>query len=259
MSDSASNVYADDELAALYDLVYDGYDDDLPLYEHYARRAGGPALEMCVGSGRVALPLARLGLSVVGLDASPPMLERLRSRLDPDTADRLRLVEADMRRFDLGERFGLVYCAFGSFEQLLTTEDQLECLRTVAAHVAPGGAFVAELRAITAIDWEPDQQLLYEWTRPDPTSGEPITKLRSLSAAPSRQVTVDTIIFDRQLRDGTVRRRQIEVVMRAIGRFEIEHLLDRAGLRLAEIYGDTSLSPYTDTSDSMIIIAEPVG
>ncbi|HLB23267.1 MAG TPA: class I SAM-dependent methyltransferase [Dehalococcoidia bacterium] len=254
---TALDVYADDELAALYDLVYGDFDDDLEMYEQFARRGELPSLEICAGSGRVALHLARQGLHVVGVDASLPMLARLEARLDHDVARRVRLVEGDMRTFDLSpEKFDLVFCAFGSFEQLLTAEDQAACLRTAARHLAKGAIFVAELRSLTAIDWDAEPRLLFEWTRPDPRTGEPITKLRSISASRSRQVTVDTVIFDRTAADGTVRRRQIEVVMRAVGRYELEYLLERAGLRLSALYGDTSLSPYTDESDSMIVVAE---
>ena len=187
------------------------------------------------------------------------MLARLRSRLDEATAPRVKLVEADMRSFDLGQRFDMAFCAFGSFEQLLTTDDQLACLSAVAKHLAPGGVFVAELRSLTAIDWDAEPQLLHEWTRPDPANGGQISKLRSVATSRARQITIDTVIFDRTAADGTVSRRIIEVPMRAIGRFELEHLLDRAGLRLDALYGDTALSPYTDESDSMIFVAELQG
>lgn len=250
------DAYADDDLAALYDLVYDGEIDDVPIYEQFARRSEGSVLELCAGSGRVTVPLARAGHSLVALDGSAPMLARLRSRLDEATALRVRLVEADMRAFDLGEKFGLAFCAFGSFEQLLTTDDQLGCLQAVAKHLAPESVFVAELRSLTAIDWEAEPRLMHEWTRPDPSIGGQITKLRSVATSPARQITIDTVIFDRVAPDGAVRRRIIEVPMRAIGRFELEHLLKRAGLRVAALYGDTALSPYTDESDSMIFVAE---
>lgn len=256
---TALDAYADDDLAALYDLVYDAFDDDIPVYHEFARHAAGPVLELCAGSGRVTVPLARDGVELAALDASPPMLDRLRSRLDESTAPRVRLVEADMRGFDLGRQFELAFCAFGSFEQLLTTDDQLACLRTVASHLAPGGVFVAELRSLTAIDWDAEPQLLHEWTRPDPSTGGQISKLRSVATSRARQVTIDTVVFDRTAADGTVRRRALEVAMRAIGRFELELLLERAGLHLAALYGDTALSPYTDGSDSMIFVAELQG
>ena len=140
--------YADEELAALYDLQYAGWTDDLPLYESFAQRGELPSLELMVGTGRVALHLARNGHRVVGIDNSLSMLARLEAQLDRETAQRIRLVEADVRDFDLGgEKFDLIYCALCSLELLHAPADQAATLRCVAKHLAPGGVFVAELRS----------------------------------------------------------------------------------------------------------------
>lgn len=262
MSDipSVAGIYDDDELAALYDLVYDGYDADIAMYEQFAARGDGPCLEVAAGSGRVALHLARAGHKVVCADASPHMLARLRARLDSDTAPRIRTVEADMRDFDLGQTFDLVYCAFFSFEQLLTTADQLAALRCVRRHLAPGGVFVMELRSLTAVNWDDEPSpLQYDWTRRDPETGDLVTKLRASTASRATQRTLDTIIFDRHRPDGSVRRRILEVALRVTGRYELELLLERAGLKLRQVYGGPDLSPYDDASDSMVVVAELEG
>jgi SAM-dependent methyltransferase len=253
--------YADDELAALYDLVYADYDDDLALYEGFARRGELASLELGVGSGRVALHLARHGLPVVGLDSSLRMLARLEATLDPSTASRVRLVEGDMRDFDLGaERFDLIYCALDTFEHLLTTEDQVAALRCVRRHLAKGGVFVTEMRALTAVDWSAEPSpLVADWTRPDPRTGELVTKLRSARASRSTQTTTDVLIFDRVAADRTVRRRTFEVTLRVSGRYEMELALREAGLRLSALYGDAGLSPFDDDSDRMIIVAQVEG
>jgi hypothetical protein len=87
-----------------------------------------------------------------------------------------------------------------------------------------------------------------------------VTKLRASTASAAEQTTHDTIIFDRLLVDGTVRRRTLDVTLRVVGRFELELLLDAAGLRLEALYGDTSLSPYDDGSDTMIaVVGESTG
>ncbi len=253
--------YADDELATLYDLVYADYDEDLTLYEEFARRGELASLELGVGSGRVALHLARQGLSVVGLDSSLRMLARLEAALDPSIASRVRLVEGDMRDFDLGgERFDLIYCALETFEHLLTTEDQVAALRCVRHHLAKGGAFVTEMRALTAVDWSAEASpLAAEWTRVDPRTGEQVTKMRSARAAASTQTTTDLLIFDRVTAEGAIRRRTFEVTLRATGRYEMELALREAGLRLSALYGDAALSPFDDHSDRMVVVAEVEG
>ena len=257
---TALDAYADDEAAALYDLVYERYDDDLSLYEEFARRGETPALELGAGSGRVALHLARAGFDIVALDSSRHMLARLEAALDDATRRRVRVVEADMRDFDLGETFDLVYCALDTFEHLLTTDDQLATLRCVARHLSPGGIFVAELRSLTAVDWSDEPSALrLEWLRPDAAARGTVAKLSSVEVSRSRQLTTSTLIFDRTGPDGVVHRRTLEVTLRATGRFEMELLLARAGLRLESIYGGTDLSPFTDASDTMVIVARLEG
>ncbi|MEX2227610.1 MAG: class I SAM-dependent methyltransferase [Dehalococcoidia bacterium] len=254
-------VYGDDELAALYDLVYAHYTDDLSLYEQFAARGETPSLELAAGSGRVALHLARNGHRVVGIDTSRPMLARFEAALDDTTRSNIRLVEADMRDFDLGETFDLVYCALDSFEQLLTNDDAISALRCVARHLNLGGVFVTELRTLRSVDWAPSPQapLSFEWTRQDPGTGGIITKLSSMRASPATQTTTTTLIFDRAASDGTVRRRTFDVTLRVFGRHEFELLLAHAGLRVTQRYGDYDLSPLTDDGDTMIVVAEREG
>ncbi len=255
---STLDEYADDELAALYDLQYADWTDDLPFYEAFARRGELASLELMVGTGRVAMQLARSGHHVVGIDNSLAMLTRLEAQLDQETAKRVRLVEADVRDFDLGgEKFDLIYVALCSLELLHATADQIATLRSVAKHLAPGGVFATEIRSLTAIDWGQEPSALrHEWTRTDPATGERITKLHSATSSRARQTTLDTLIFDRLAKDGTVRRRVLDVALRAYGRYEFELLVQQAGLRVTNIYGAPDLSPYDDSSDTLFVVAE---
>jgi SAM-dependent methyltransferase len=250
------NVYGDDELAALYDLGYADYDDDLLLYEQFAGRGATPALELGVGSGRVALHLARAGHRVVGIDTSQAMLRRLESALDAVTRERVRAIEADMRSFDLGEAFDLVYCALDSFELMLTDDDATAALASVARHLAPGGVFVTELRTLSGVDWSGDPSpLLLDWNRID-DAGESVSRVSTIRASAATQTTTTTLIFDRTTHDGAVRRRAFDVTLRVFGVHEFQALLRRAHLRPVHIYGGYDLSPLTDDSDSMIVVAE---
>lgn len=254
-------VYGDDERAALYDLVYGDYDDDLAMYEQFAARGEAASLELAVGSGRVALSLAKAGHDVVGIDTSRAMLARFEANLDEATRPHVRISEADIRNFDLGERFDMVYCAFDSFEQMLTNDDAVAALRCVRRHLADGGVFVTELRTLRSIDWAPTAQtpLSFKWTREDPATGETVVKLSSMRASPATQTTTTTLIFDRTAHDGTVRRVTFDVTLRVYGRHEYELLLAQAGLRVSQVYGGYDLSPLTDDSDTMIFVVEREG
>jgi len=257
---AASAAYGDDELAALYDLEYGGFDDDVAMYDGLAARCDAPSLELGVGSGRVALRLARTGRRVYGIDTSPTMLARLAAAArDGGVKANVRAARADMRDFALDERFGLVYCALNSFEQMLTAADALAALRRVRAHLDTGGLFVAELRTLRAVDWSVQEQgpVVHEWSVQD--GADTVTKLSSLRAAPIAQTTTTTYIFDRAGADGAVRRRTFDVTQRVYGKQEFELLLGEAGLRAAQWYGGHDLSPLSDDSDSMIVVAEGEG
>ncbi|QDY71335.1 class I SAM-dependent DNA methyltransferase [Qingshengfaniella alkalisoli] len=102
----------------------------------------GPALEFAIGTGRIALPLARAGVEVVGIDLSRPMLRRLRSK---PGGDAVRATIGDMTSTRLGQTFSLVYLVFNTINNLTTQAAQVACFENAAAHLEPGGAFLIEV------------------------------------------------------------------------------------------------------------------
>jgi len=255
---TSTDPYGDAANAELYDLAWGDQSGDLQMYEQFARRGDLPSLELGVGTGRVALHLARQGLHVVGIDAAAAMLARLEASLDHDAAQRLRLIEADMREFDLApQKFDLIYCAGNSFQHLLTTDDQLATLRCVALHLATGGIYIMQLRALRAIDWGVEHTPLYlRWTRPMPDNSDRLMRFDSTTTAAAAQTATTTHFFDRVSLNGSVSRRIIEYTLRYTGLSELRTLHDAAGLRVTHVYGDADLSPYADDSDTMIVVAE---
>ena len=120
-----------------HDLWADIYDamntltEDIPFYMDEAVESGGPVLELGVGTGRVAIPIAQAGVNVVGLDHSPRMLEvaKRKAKTAGLSQRRLRLVQGDMRDFDVGQRFPLAIIPFRAFLHMYTVEDQKRCLQ----------------------------------------------------------------------------------------------------------------------------------
>src|SRR5687768_15985173 len=137
------------EIADLYDHVVPYHDRaDVAFFVEAAVVAGGPVLEVGCGTGRILIPTARAGVDVTGVDLSPRMLDVCRRRLDGEPEQvrrRARLVQADMRRFDLEQRFTLVTMPFRPFQHLLTVEHQLTCLANVRAHLADAGTLIVDL------------------------------------------------------------------------------------------------------------------
>lgn len=136
----------DDETARRYDAsVADRFAPEViePTIAFLAALAGdGPALEFAVGTGRVAVPLAARGVAVTGIELSPPMVERLRGKVDATT---IPVVVGDMATTTVPGRFALVYLVFNTLGNLRTLDEQVACFRNAARHLVPGGRFVVEL------------------------------------------------------------------------------------------------------------------
>jgi SAM-dependent methyltransferase len=115
--------------------------EDVPFYVELAREADGPVVELAVGSGRVAVPVAQaIGRRVIGVDRSPGMLAKAREAAAAAGVD-LELREGDMRDFSLAESAALIYCPYRSLLHLPTWADRRQVFERVAAALRPGGRF----------------------------------------------------------------------------------------------------------------------
>jgi SAM-dependent methyltransferase len=101
--------------------------------------AGGRALELGIGTGRIALPLAARGVEVHGIDASPSIVARMKEK---PGGDKITVTIGDMADVPVNGEFALVFIVFNTFFMLTTQEQQVRCFRNVAAHLAPGGRFL---------------------------------------------------------------------------------------------------------------------
>jgi SAM-dependent methyltransferase len=139
MAKYAASTYGD-EIADVYDELYSSYDP--AALDTLAELAGdGPVLELGIGTGRIALPLAARGLEVHGVEASAAMLEKLRSK--PGGND-IAVTRGDFSTVTLNQRFPLIFVAFNTFFSLHSQEDQVRCFQSVASLLAEGGVFVLE-------------------------------------------------------------------------------------------------------------------
>jgi ubiquinone/menaquinone biosynthesis C-methylase UbiE len=131
----------DERFAERYDEWAAAMTADVPFYAGLAREADGPLVELAVGNGRVAIPVARAtGRPVIGIDASPAMLAQARARA-AEAGVELDLREGDMRDLALEEPAALVYCPFRGLLHLPTWADRRRAFERVAAALRPGGRF----------------------------------------------------------------------------------------------------------------------
>jgi SAM-dependent methyltransferase len=140
MSDFGPETYGD-TIAPRYDDLYAGLDPTSAVDRLAELAGGGRALELAIGTGRIALPLRERGVDVHGIDASAEMIALLRQK---PGGDEIPVTMGDFADVSVDGTFSLIFVAFNTFFALLTQEDQLRCFRNAAARLTPDGVFVIE-------------------------------------------------------------------------------------------------------------------
>lgn len=210
-----------------------------PTVDLLADLAGeGSALELAIGTGRVALPLLERGVPVSGIELSAAMLAVLRRKVDESA---LPVVLGDMASATVPGRFSLVYLVWNTLSNLRTQDEQVACFRNAARHLAPGGRFVVEL-FVPPLRRLPPGQL----------------------AAPSHEgdhLVVDTFdLVTQQCTSHHYRTRPDGTVAYGAGRFrylwpaECDLMARLAGLELEARYADWHRAPFTSDSDSHVSV-----
>jgi SAM-dependent methyltransferase len=252
--------------AELYDIVYADYDDDLAFYTEEAQAVDGPCLELGCGSGRVLLPVAQAGATVVGVDPSQPMLARARRRvaaLPDDVRQRITLVRGDMRGVKLEQQFALVYVPFRAFLHLLTVDDQIAALHNIRQHLQPSGRlalnfFDPPLESIVAHGGPIGGALhVTGETFFDPRTKHLLIEYATVHYNQHLQRIEQYFVYDELDRDGrVVGRLYRNLQMRYIFRWEFEHLLYRCGFELVALYGSFDRQPHLRPGQELIWVAK---
>ena len=225
-----------DDIARLYDPWSRSVTEDVDFYVELAREAGGPVVELGVGTGRIAVPTAAAGVRVIGVDSSPGMLDVCRERAElAGVADLVDLRLGDFRAPPVREEVPLVTCPFRSLLHLHTDEERLQTLAAVRALLVPGG------------------RLAFDVFEPDDADVEH-THGRWLEREPGIFERAD---WDRQARTLTlgVRGPQGAVTMRLawLSPAEWRSLLELAGFEVEAQYGWFDRTPYRDDEDTVWI------
>jgi len=219
-----------DPHAADYDLWAADMVEDVQWYISLARDAAEPVVELAVGSGRVAIPIAReTGKRVIGIDRSPAMLAVARARA---VGLPIELREGDMRELELEEPVDLIICPFRSLMHVRTWADKRQLFEHVAAALRPGGRFAWNVFAMS-----PVVAVANEGKRE--TRGASWQVIRN--AAPDNRIDL--------VRDNGV------IPLWWMTRAEQEGLIDVAGLELEALYGGFHREPYDETTYEMVWVA----
>jgi len=240
-----------------YDLDQGGFDADIPFYLHLAQRSGEPIFELGCGSGRLLLPLAQAGYKITGVDRSPAMLERARQKLaGAGLAERVALVQADMRHLKLAGRYRLGFCGNNTLMHLPALHEQYAALQAAFQQLASGGLFALDLpNPHLSTLTEEQTPLSLDKEMIDPASGNHILKFYSQRGDLATQVADITLIYDEmEPAGGAVRRTVVPMQMRWIYPYEARLLLEAAGFSVDAMYGSYDLEPFERRSERMILL-----
>jgi len=225
-----------DEIARFYDPWSRSVTEDVGFYVDQALASGGPVVELAVGTGRIAVPIAQAGIDVIGVDSSPEMLAVARSAaVAAGVGDRVELRLGDLREPPVPERVPLVICPFRSLLHMETEAEKLRALRAAHAVVEPDGRFVFDVFAPSREDIEETHDL---WLEREPG------------------------IFERAVWDEGTRTLSLSVRSDAteatfglhwLSAPEWLRLLAEAGFEVEALYGWFDLRPHVDEEDMVFV------
>jgi SAM-dependent methyltransferase len=266
LREGAQALYRDPQL---FDQLYRRRRSDVAFYVRTAQRlvgsrrrsaaapGRGPVLELGVGTGRVAIALARAGLEVVGVDAMPNMLSEAKARLAKQAtavSARVKLLRGDLRRVRLRRRFPLVLAPFNTFMHLYERDDLERAFATCHAHLAPGGRLVLDVLMPDLHALLQDPERLY--TCPSvrhPRDGGVYRMLEASHYDPIAQVRSVTMLLGRA--DLPERRLAIPLTQRQLFPAELAMLLHYNGFAIEQRYGGFDESPLGPDSETQIVVA----
>ena len=235
-----------DRIADVYDELYPEVPMSGPVEVTGAflgsLAGAGPALELGIGTGRVALPLQASGVEVHGIDASERMVARLRAK---PGGDRITVTMGDFVELSSDQRFTLVYVPFNTFFGLASQDDQITCMRSVARHLMPGGAFVIEAFVPDPSRFDRGQRLSAIRVEPD------LVALEVTEHDPVEQRSYSQHVL---IREDGIRLWPVQIRYAFVA--ELDLMARSAGLRLRERWADWDRSSFASDSPKHISVYE---
>lgn len=232
----------DEAAADIYDAAPRGDElSTVALLGELAR--GGPALELAIGTGRIALPLAARGIRVDGVDLSPAMVSKLRAK---PGGENLSITMGNFADVPVGGTYRLIYIVFNTIFNLLTQDDQVRCFENVADHLTDDGLFVLEAFVPTFLARLRDDQYV----------DAELVGVDNVRLDVGRHDAVDQRLDESHVllsREGV---RLFPIVTRYAWPSELDLMARIAGLRLQDRWAGWEREPFTSTSRNHVSVYE---
>jgi SAM-dependent methyltransferase len=237
-----------EQLAAFYDRLVT-YDDDVAFFVDLSRRAPGKVLELMAGTGRLSVPIASDGVSLTCVDRSPAMLRELRRKLRNEELSS-EVVEQDVTRLNLDERFALAFLAFNSFEELTEDADRDRLLKGVFAHLVDNGRFVCTLHDPEVHLREVGPGHDRQWRFEDDDGRRLLLSLRTTFSEERRVVQGRQVLRDLAGGEPVA---DLPLRYRLTSEEEFRSLALQAGFTVETVYGGFDREPYAAGQSSNMV------
>ncbi len=239
--------------AKFYDLF--GSKNDIEFYKELALQNRGKTLELGVGTARVAIPLAKAGITVVGIDSSVHMLRVAKAKLAKESVavrKRVILKKGDMRAFELKQAFSFIYISASTFDHNKTVEDRKRTLNRIYEHLEMNGTFAFDLEQAA-----PDKPEKSWWIdRKKTEDGKMVVRSIFARRNMSKRVLNLDLFFD-VYQSGKLLERYYEYgEVAMLSRDEIIRLLEKNGFKIVSIYGDFDKSKYQKDSLKIVLVTK---
>ncbi len=257
-----SIVYEDATYATFYDWVYSSFTNDVEWYLALARSHGAPVLEVACGTGRVAVPLARAGFDVTGIDLSEAMLDIARRKLESEPSDvrgRVSLAHGDMREFALGRAFPCVIVPNAALLNLLRPLDVQDCLCHLFLHTRAGGLVAIDLVAPRRITEQPLNTPLQLGDGVNPLTGLPSKAFTRLTRLDRRHQLVRIEHFLMAGKTPGEHVHSFTQDCRWLEPDEAVRLLEHAGFIDVRLFGDYQGGAFRDDSERLVLTGRRQG
>jgi ubiquinone/menaquinone biosynthesis C-methylase UbiE len=241
------------QAAKFYDLF--GSKNDLEFYKELALQSGNSALELGVGTTRVAISLAKAGVTVVGIDNSVHMLRVAKEKLTKESESvkrRVILKKGDMRNFELRQSFPFIYIPASTFDHNITIEDRKQTLTCVFKHLKKNGTFTFDLEQAA-----PDKPEKSWWIDRKETEDGKMVVRSIFTRKNTLKHTLSLDLFYDVYKNGKLLERYHEHgEVAIISNDEIVRLLEETGFKVVNVYGDFDKSKYRKDSTRLVLVTK---
>ncbi|WP_298511302.1 bifunctional 2-polyprenyl-6-hydroxyphenol methylase/3-demethylubiquinol 3-O-methyltransferase UbiG [uncultured Kordia sp.] len=235
--------------------IYDGMNtnmDDLPFYQRWlSKNKNARILELCCGTGRLTIPLAKDGHDITGVDITASMLEKAKVKASEAKVN-IEFIEADMRTFNVSQQYDLIFIPFNSIHHLYTNDDLFQTLKAVKKHLKKDGLFIFDC-------FNPNIEFIVE-------GGKELKKITQYTTDDQREVLIKEIMqYEANTQINRIEWHYFingefdsiqNLDMRMFFPQELDAYLQWSGFHILEKFGSFDEGPFTNTSDKQIFICQ---